>query len=317
MTTVPQDVKRSLQQPSMWTQIKKHLPFYLFLLLPLIQVIIFNYLPMYGIQIAFKDFKMRRGIMGSSWVGFEHFERMFNDRTFYRVLFNTLKISFLSLIVNFPLTIIFALMMNEVKHARFKRVTQTITYLPHFLSWVVVGSFVYQILSPSSGIINALLVKFGLINNPIYFMIKKEYFVPIYLIVSVWKGLGWSIVIYLAAIAGIDTSLYEAASIDGAGRLRQVLSITLPSIMPTIATMLILSLGSLLNVGFDAIFNLYNEGTYEVADVISTYVYRRGMIDAKYDYTTAIGLFQNVASILLVLTGNWVSKRLDPDFRIL
>ncbi|MDI9521195.1 MAG: ABC transporter permease subunit [Bacillota bacterium] len=317
MTTVPQDVKRSLQQPSMWTQIKKHLPFYLFLLLPLIQVIIFNYLPMYGIQIAFKDFKMRRGIMGSSWVGFEHFERMFNDKTFYRVLFNTLKISFLSLIVNFPLTIIFALMMNEVKHARFKRVTQTITYLPHFLSWVVVGSFVYQILSPSSGIINALLVKFGLIDNPIYFMIKKEYFVPIYLIVSVWKGLGWSIVIYLAAIAGIDTSLYEAASIDGAGRLRQVLSITLPSIMPTIATMLILSLGSLLNVGFDAIFNLYNEGTYEVADVISTYVYRRGMIDAKYDYTTAIGLFQNVASILLVLTGNWVSKRLDPDFRIL
>lgn len=317
MTTVPQDVKRSLQQPSTWTQMKKHLPFYLFLLLPLIQVIIFNYLPMYGIQIAFKDFKMRRGIMGSSWVGFEHFERMFNDRTFYRVLFNTLKISFLSLIVNFPLTIIFALMMNEVKHARFKRVTQTITYLPHFLSWVVVGSFVYQILSPSSGIINALLVKFGLIDNPIYFMIKKEYFVPIYLIVSVWKGLGWSIVIYLAAIAGIDTSLYEAASIDGAGRFRQVLSITLPSIMPTIATMLILSLGSLLNVGFDAIFNLYNEGTYEVADVISTYVYRRGMIDAKYDYTTAIGLFQNVASILLVLTGNWVSKRLDPDFRIL
>lgn len=148
-------------------------------------------------------------------------------------------------------------------------------------------------------------------------MIKKEYFVPIYLTVSVWKGLGWSIVIYLAAIAGIDTSLYEAASIDGAGRFRQVLSITLPSILPTIVTMLILNLGSLLNVGFDAIYNLYNEGTYEVADVISTYVYRRGMIDAKYDYTTAIGLFQNVVSILLVLTGNWVSKRLDPDFRIL
>lgn len=296
---------------------KKHLPFYIFLLLPLIQVIVFNYLPMYGIQIAFKDFKMRRGILGSDWVGLKHFERMFSDRTFYRVLFNTLKISFLSLLVSFPLTIIFALMMNEVKHAAFKRVSQTITYLPHFLSWVVVGSFVYQILSPSSGIINALLVNWGIIDSPIYFMIKKEFFVPIYLVVSVWKGLGWSIVIYLAAIAGIDTSLYEAAGIDGAGRFKQVIHITLPAIMPTIATMLILSLGSLLNVGFDAIFNLYNEGTYEVADVISTYVYRRGMIDAKYDYTTAIGLFQNVASILLVLTGNMVSKRLDPDFRIL
>lgn len=167
MTTVPQDVRRRLKGPSTWTQIKKHLPFYLFLLLPLIQVIIFNYLPMYGIQIAFKDFKMRRGITGSAWVGMEHFERMFNDRTFYRVLFNTIKISFLSLIVNFPLTIIFALMMNEVKHARFKRVTQTITYLPHFLSWVVVGSFVYQILSPSSGILNALLgLSLACLKNP-------------------------------------------------------------------------------------------------------------------------------------------------------
>ena len=318
MTTVSLDAQRRLKhQQSTWPRMKKHLPFYLFLLLPLIQVIVFNYLPMYGIQIAFKDFKMRRGILGSEWVGFEHFQRMFSDKTFYRVLYNTLKISFLSLIVSFPLTIIFALMMNEVRHARFKRVSQTITYLPHFLSWVVVGSFVYQILSPSSGIVNALLVKWGIIESPIYFMIKKEYFVPIYLVVSVWKSLGWSIVIYLAAIAGIDTSLYEAASIDGAGRFKQVMHITLPAIMPTIATMLILSLGSLLNVGFDAIFNLYNEGTYEVADVISTYVYRRGMIDAKYDYTTAIGLFQNVASILLVLTGNMISRRLDPDFKIL
>lgn len=296
---------------------KKYLPFYLFLLLPLAQVIIFNYLPMYGLQIAFKDFKMRRGFAGSQWVGFQHFEKMFRDKTFYRALFNTLKISVLSLIVSFPLTITFALMMNEIKRARFKRVTQTITYLPHFLSWVVVGGFVYQLLSPSSGIINALLVQWGIIDKPIYFMIKKEYFVPIYLVAAQWKGLGWSIVIYLAAIAGIDTSLYEAASIDGAGRLRQIFAITLPTIGPTIATMLILSLGSLLSVGFDAIFNLYNEGTFEVADVISTYVYRRGMIDAKYDYTTAVGLFQNVVGITLVLGGNWLSRRLDPDFRIL
>lgn len=317
MTNVQMDSQRRLERDDKWRQFKKFLPLYLFLLLPLIQVIIFNYLPMYGIQIAFKDFKMRRGIVGSSWVGFKHFERMFNDRTFYRVLYNTIKISFLSLLVNFPLTIIFALLMNEIKNQKFKRITQTITYLPHFLSWVVVGSFVYQLLSPSSGIINALLVKWGIIEAPIYFMIKEDYFIPIYLIVSVWKSLGWSIVIYLAAMSGIDTSLYEAASIDGAGRFRQALSITLPSIMPTIATMLILNLGSMLNVNFDAIYNLYNEGTYSVADVISTYVYRRGLVDAKYDYTTAIGLFQNVAGIMLVLTGNMISKRIDPDFRIL
>lgn len=298
-------------------QCRKHLPFYLFLLLPVIQVIVFNYLPIYGIQIAFKDFKMRRGILGSEWVGFKHFEKMFADPTFYRVLGNTLRLSILNMLTIFPLTIVFALMMNEVNHAKFKRVTQTITYLPHFLSWVVIGGFVYQILSPSHGFINAMLVRLGFIEKPIYFMIQKKMFTPIYLVATIWKELGWGIIIYLAAIAGIDPSLYESAVIDGAGRLQKILHITIPAILPTISTLLILRLGTLVNVGFDPIFNLYNEGTYEVADVISTYVYRRGLLDAKYDYTTAVGLFQNVIGFVLVISGNWIAKRTDPDFRIL
>ena len=260
---------------------------------------------------------MRRGILGSEWVGLEHFEKMFSDATFYRVLGNTLRLSVLNMLTIFPLTILFALMMNEVTHQRFKRITQTITYLPHFLSWVVIGGFVYQILSPSHGIVNALLVRFGILETPVYFMIQKDMFTPVYLISTAWKELGWGIIIYLASIAAIDPSLYESAVIDGAGRLQKILHITLPCIMPTISTLLILRLGSLVNVGFDPIFNLYNEGTYEVADVISTYVYRRGLLDAKYDYTTAVGLFQNVIGFILVILGNCIAKRADPDFRIL
>ncbi len=298
-------------------QFKKYLPFYLFLLIPIAQVIIFNYLPMYGIQIAFKDYKLRRGITGSEWIGFKHFQKMFSDAVFYKVLFNTLRLSVLSIVTVFPATIVFALMMNEVQNMKFKRISQTITYLPHFLSWVVVGAFVKQLLSPSTGVINAVLVRTGLLQEPIYFMIQKSMFDTIYIIVSIWKELGWGIIIYLAAIAGIDSALYEAASIDGTGRFGKVWHITLPGILPTISTLLILRMGSLMSVGFDPIFNLYNEGTMDVADVISTYVYRRGLIDSKYDYTTAVGLFQNVVGIILVLGGNWISRKADPDFRIM
>lgn len=305
------------QKAQLMRQIKRHLPFYLFLIIPLAQVIVFNYFPIYGIQIAFKDFKMKRGILGSEWIGLRHFEKMFHDPSFFRVLMNTLRLSFLNLLTLFPLTIIFALMINEVGNVKFKRISQTVTYLPHFLSWVVVGGFVYQVLSPSHGVVNAILVRLGLVDKPIYFMIQKDMFDPVYLISVIWKELGWGIVIYLAAIAGIDLSLYESAVIDGAGRLQKVVHITLPCILPTISTLLILRLGSLINVGFDPIFNLYNEGTYEVADVISTYVYRRGLQDAKYDYTTAVGLFQNVVGFILVISGNWIAKKADPDFRIM
>jgi len=311
------EILSNAPKTSYFGKMRKYLPFYAFLIIPVALVIIFNYVPMYGVQIAFKDFKMRRGITGSEWVGFEHFEKMFRDKTFYKVLGNTLRLSVESIVIVFPSTIIFALMMNEVKQQKFKRVTQTVSYLPHFLSWIVVGNFAYNMLSPSSGAINVILVKLGILDEPVYWMIQKNSFDVIYIVVSMWKELGWSIIIYLAAISGIDPQLYEAASIDGAGRLRKCRHITLPGIMPTITTLLILRLGSLMSVGFDPIFNLYNSGTYDVADVISTYVYRRGLIDTKYDYTTAVGLFQNVIGIILVLSGNWISRKLDPDYRII
>ena len=297
-------------------RMKRFSAFYLFLLIPLAQVIIFNYMPMYGIQIAFKDYKMRRGINGSSWAGLEHFQKMFSDTTFYQVLGNTLRLSLESTLIIFPATVIFALMMNELRAGKFKRVTQTITYLPHFLSWVVVGGFVTQVLSPTNRVLNCLLVKLGILDQPVYFMIEPSAFDAIYILSSMWKELGWGVIIYLATISGIDPTLYEAASIDGAGRFKKVLHITFPSILPTVTTMLILQMGTIMSVGFDPIFNLYTPGTYSTADVISTYVYRRGLLDTKYDYTTAIGLFQNVVSLTLVLLSNWIARKATPDYRI-
>lgn len=260
---------------------------------------------------------MARGILGSEWVGLYHFKKVFSDPNFYRVLGNTIKISILTLVTSFPVTIFFALLVNEILNMKFKRVVQTITYMPHFLSWVVVGAFVYQMLSPSSGIINAVLVKLGVLEKPIFFMVQQNMFVPIYLLTNLWKSTGYSIVIYLATISGIDPQLYDSAAIDGANRLHKVLYITLPALFPTMCTLLILNVGSLISVGFDPIFNLYNDATYPVADVISTYVYRKGMVDSQYDLSTAVGLFQNVVSLVLVLGANWLARKANPDYKII
>lgn len=260
---------------------------------------------------------MARGIEGSDWVGLKHFQALFADPNFYRVLGNTLKISILTLLTTFPVTIVFTLLVNEILNTRFKSVVQTITYMPHFLSWVVVGTFVYQLLSPTGGVVNAILLKLGILDKPLYFMAQKDLFVPIYLIANLWKTTGYSIVIYLATIAGIDTSLYDAASIDGANRFRRILNITLPAMFPTMCTMLILNIGSLVSVGFDPVFNLYNDATYQTADVISTYVYRKGMVESRYDFSTAIGLFQNVVSLVLVLIANWFARKANPEYKII
>ena len=240
-------------------ELKKHLPFYLFLLPAIILVILFCYMPMEGLVIAFKDYKMARGIEGSQWVGLKHFQALFSDPNFYRVLANTLKISILTLLTTFPVTIVFTLLVNEIVNARFKSVVQTITYMPHFLSWVVVGTFVYQLLSPTGGVVNAILIELGILDKPLYFMAQKDMFVPIYLIANLWKTTGYSIVIYLATISGIDTTMYDAASIDGANRFHRILYITLPAMFPTMCTMLILNIGSLVSVGFDPVFNLYKD----------------------------------------------------------
>ena len=294
-------------------ELKKYMPFYLFLLPSIVLVVLFCYMPMEGLLIAFKDYKMARGIEGSEWVGLQHFKDLFTDPNFYRVLGNTLKISILTLLTTFPVT----LLVNELTSKKVKGVVQTITYMPHFLSWVVVGTFVYQLLSPTGGVINALLIQLGVLDKPLYFMAQKDMFVPIYLISNLWKTTGYSIVIYLATISSIDTTMYDAASIDGANRFQRILYITLPAMFPTMCTMLILSIGSLVSVGFDPIFNLYNDATYQTADVISTYVYRKGMVESRYDFSTAIGLFQNVVSLALVMIANWFARKANPEYKVI
>ncbi|MCI5648767.1 MAG: ABC transporter permease [Fusicatenibacter sp.] len=309
--------QKASQKNDRLKQMKRYVPFYLFALPAIICVILFNYLPMKGIIIAFKDYKMARGIAGSEWVGLKHFKAVFTDPNFYRVLGNTLKISILTLLTTFPVTIVFTILMNELRGKRFKKCVQTITYMPHFLSWVVVGTFVYQILSPTGGMMNTILVKLGVLDSPYFFMADQKAFVPIYLVTNLWKTTGYSIVIYLATISGIDTSLYDAASIDGANRFQRILHITLPAMLPTMCTMLILQVGNLISVGFDPIYNLYNDATYQTADVISTYVYRKGMIESRYDLSTAIGLFQNVVSLALVLSANWFARKTNPEYKII
>ena len=271
-----------------------------------ITLALFAYAPMYGLTIAFKDFVLLKGISGSPWVGLENFRKLLTAPSFSEVFVNTIKISFLRLIFGFPAPILLALLLNEVGNARFKKVVQTISYLPHFLSWVVLAGIVIQILSPSSGIVNQIIVMFG--GNPIYFVADPRYFVPMLIVTGIWKEVGWGTVVYLASITSISPELYEAATIDGAGRFQKMLHITLPALRPVVSIMFILNSGNLINAGFDQIYNLYNPAVYKVADIIDTYVYRRGLLDMKYSFSSAAGLFKNIISFALVLTTNGLVK---------
>ena len=282
---------------------------YLFLLWPIIHQILFSYIPMYGITIAFKDYKISRGILNSPWIGFENFSKVFSDPYFLRALKNTLRLSVLSLAIGFPFPIIFSLLLNELDNQRFKRLAQTVSYLPHFLSWIVVAGFIYRLLSTQNGAINILLVKLGVLSEPKDFLTNKGCFTLIFLISRIWKEMGWSSILYLAAISGIDLAQYEAAQIEGASRLQRARYITLPGIMPTVTIVLLLNIGSLMIVSFDQIFNLYSPSTYSVADVISTFVYRKGLTESKYSFATAVGLFQNTVGLVLILFGNALSKK--------
>lgn len=280
----------------------------LLMLLPgLIFYIVFRYGPLYGIQIAFKDYKFRSGIMGSEWVGLEHFQRMFSQHDFWKVLKNTVIISFYKLIFGFPAPIVFALLLNELTGKWFKKSIQTVSYLPHFISWVVLAGIFMQILSPSSGALNYLLGFFGI--DPIYFLGDTKWFRFTLVVTSIWKNIGWGSIIYIASISGINPEIYEAAVIDGANRFQRIIKITLPSLLPVISIMFIMNSGSIINDDFDQIFNLYNPSVYAVGDVLSTYVYRQGLVDMKYSYTTAVGLFKNVIAFILILITNFVSKK--------
>lgn len=289
-------------------KVRKYGYCYLLLLPAVLFFLAFHYAPMYGVTLAFKDFAIRRGIMGSPWVGLKHFERLFGSVVFYEVFFNTVVISCMRLLFGFPAPILFALMLNEVTHNRFKKLTQTISYLPHFISWVVMAGIITEMLSPTRGAVNYLITLFG--GKPVHFLADPAWFRPILILTGIWKDVGYGSIIYLAAIAGISVEQYESATIDGASRLRIIRHIILPSILPTVSTMFILQLGGILNAGFDQVFNLYNPLVYSTGDIIDTYVYRVGLSgDMQYSYSTAVGLFKNVVGFVMVVLANVFAGR--------
>lgn len=286
--------------------VKKNKWKYIVVLPVIVWLILFCYKPMYGIIIAFKDFRPGLGINGSPWVGLKNFERFFNDVYFWRLIRNTVSISFLSLVFSFPAPILLALLLNEVRSKTFKRTVQTITYMPHFISVVIVCSLIRSFFG-ASGLFPELFRNFG--GDGKALLNQSKYFYAIYIGSGIWQEVGWGSIIYLAALSGIDQEQYEAARVDGAGRIRQIIHITLPGIMPTTVMLLILNMGKIFSVGYEKILLLYEPLTYEVADVISTYVYRKGMIDADYSYSTAINLFNSAVNIIFLLASNHISKK--------
>lgn len=279
---------------------------YIFLIPGFLYLLVFKYIPMFGIVIAFKDFSLVRGIWGSDWIGFENFEYLFKSKDFYIVLRNSLLLSCYQIIFGFPAPIILAVMLNEVRSVIFKRVSQTVLYLPHFISWVVLAGMVMNFLSPSTGPVNHVIK--GLGYEPVSFLLEPSYFRTILVSAEVWKGVGWGTIIYLAAMTGIDPSLYESARMDGASRIQQVRYITLPGIASTIIVLLILQLGNILDNGFEQVFLLYNPRTYDVADVFETYTYRIGLIDGRLSFGAAVGLFKAAVGFVLILMANRIAK---------
>ncbi|GGE49159.1 sugar ABC transporter permease [Pullulanibacillus camelliae] len=267
---------------------------------------IFQFGPIYGVQIAFKNFTPADGIWGSQWIGFDQFTAFFKSYYFWRLIRNTLLISLYELIFVFPAPILLALLLNEIRNMKFKRVTQTLTYLPHFISLVVVVGLLVDFLSPN-GLVNQILHAFG--GKQINFLQESGWFRTIYISSEIWQTVGWGSIIYLAAITNVDPQLYEAATIDGAGRFRKIISVTIPSIMPTIIILFILQLGSLMSVGYQKIILMYNPLTYDTADVLSTYVYRKGILDASYSYSAAIGLFDAVINFTILIIANRLARK--------
>lgn len=289
-----------------WRYFKKNKWLYILLIPGFLYLFIFKYIPMFGIVIAFQDFNLTRGIFGSKWVGFENFEYLFKSGDFFTILKNSLIISFYQVIFGFPAPIVLAIMLNEVRNLFFKRLSQTVLYLPHFISWVVISGIIINFLSPSTGWVNRLIVDFG--GEPIQFLLKPEYFRTILISAEIWKELGWGTIIYLAALTSVDPTLYESATIDGANRIQKIWHISLPSISTTIVIILVLRIGHILDIGFEQIFLLYNPTTYGVADVFETYTYRVGLLEGRLSFTAAVGLFKSVVGLVMIIFANRIAR---------
>ncbi len=290
-----------------------HWPLHLMLLPGVLLVLVFSYGPLFGIVIAFQRFMPAKGLFDSQWIGFDNFQYVLDLPDSSRILWNTVVIAFFKIVVGFVVPVVVSLLLNEVRKEAFKRSVQTMIYLPHFLSWIILGGILIDILSPSSGIVNHFLGWFGI--EPIYFLGDNAWFRPVLVLSDVWKEFGFNTIVYLAALTSINPSLYEAAIVDGAGRWKQTLHITLPGMMPIIVLTLTLSLGNVLNAGFDQVFNLYSPQVYETGDIIDTFVYRIGLVDAQYGVATAVGLFKSVVSLVFISASYYLAYRL-ANYRI-
>ena len=291
---------------SFFEALNKYKYLYMLLIPALAFYILFNYMPMYGVIIAFKKYTFNGGIWGSPWIGLDNFKKAFNTQQFWIAVGNTLYFSVGRLIFVFPVPIILALLLNEIRINAYKRVTQTLLYLPHFVSWIVMAGIISNLTTVNGGLLNKIIVYFG--GQATSFLMRPEFFRPIVFLSNIMKEMGWSAIIYLAALAGIDPELYEAAIVDGAGRWHRFLYITWPSLLGTISIMLILAMGNLMNGGFDQIFNLYNQAVFSVADIIETYVYRQTLLKADFSFGAAVGLFQSAINCALLLTVNRIMK---------
>lgn len=299
--------KRSL----LWKHLKRYKYLYLMIVPAIIYYIIFSYIPMYGAVIAFKDFNASKGILGSSWIGLSNFDQLFKMDKFYQVVWNTITISLKRLTFGFPTPIIVALMLNEIRKTSFKRAIQTAIYLPHFISWVILGGMLVNILSMDNGLVNGIIKAAG--GEPIGFLNDNKYFTGTLIASMIWKEFGWNTIIYMAALAGVDPQLYEAAIVDGASRWKQMLHITLPCITSTIVVVLLLRLGNIMEAGFEQIFVLYHPGVYKVADIIDTYVYRTGLTEGKFAMASAVGLFKSAINFFLLITANKLARMAGED----
>jgi len=297
---------KAVDTSPLWKHVRKEWKLYSFLVLPVIYFIIFKYAPMLGNIIAFRKYRGGTNFFGSEWVGFTYFEMFMKDPTFWRAFFNDLTLSVSYLVVKFPITLIFALLLNELRRVKWKKFVQTVSYLPHFISMVIVAGMIKEIVS-LTGPINNILMWLGF--DKISFISLPEWFPTLYVTSGIWQSLGWGTILYLAAMTAIDPSLYEAAKIDGANRFRLAMHVTIPGILPTVMVLLILDIGSILGSNFEKILLLYNPLTYETADVISTYVYRMGITGSNFSYATAVGLFEGIVGLILVTIANEVSKR--------
>lgn len=308
-TVISQQVART--HPAWRKRFWRNKWLYLMILPGIIYFLIFKYIPMFGLIISFQDYKPFKGILGSEWVGFKHFERLFTEPDFWNILSNTLLLFGMNLLFYFPIPIILALMLNEVRITFFKRFFQTLIYVPHFMSWVIIVSISYVMLTMDGGIINELLVYLGF--DKINFLLSPEWFRPTYIIQVIWREAGWGTIIYLAAIAAVDPQLYEAARMDGAGRLRQVWHITLPAIRSVIIVLLILKIGDVLELGFEHVYLLLNSMNREVAEIIDTYVYTAGLRQMQFSYSSAVGFFKSLVGLVLVMLANRLSKKMGEE----